>query len=422
MQEAFLATRERLPRFLREPRVPVFVWLRGVVLDTLTDVHRRHLVEILRTAPVAKFRCRVLFRPRPTSLSLAACLIGDLTSPSQAAIREETARKIDQVFEGIDPIDREVLILRHFEQLTNDEVASVLGVKKAAASRRLYPGGHPVSRSRGSDFGISGLRRWPIPNTNWSMPIADEFLERLQGGESPSISEYELPHPQYAAEIRRVLSSVELIEQMAKRHVSKRLPGVAATPPPERLGDYRIMREIGRGGMGIVYEAEQMSLGRCVAVKVLPCQFRLRAAREIHRLMDKEGYQEKDFAVIYRSKPYDQLVQQHLGHQGLNVVELQKGADTYFGDGIKRSTFHSASSRGLEFKVVFVVGVTDGWLVPRDEWDLDAGSQEEYLLRERRLLYVAMTRSRDLLYLSCARGQPSRFLHGIPDKILHRVN
>ena len=112
-----------------------------------------------------------------------------------------------------------------------------------------------------------------MPNTSWSMRLADDFLERLQRGESPSISEYEQAHPQLAAEIRRVLSSVELIEQMAKRHVSKRLPGVAATPPPERLGDYRIMREIGRGGMGIVYEAEQMSLGRCVAVKVLPCQF-----------------------------------------------------------------------------------------------------------------------------------------------------
>ena len=63
-------------------------------------------------------------------------MIGDLTSPSQAAIREETARQIEIVLAGMDEIDREVLILRHFEQLTNDEVATVVGVKKAAASRR----------------------------------------------------------------------------------------------------------------------------------------------------------------------------------------------------------------------------------------------------------------------------------------------
>jgi RNA polymerase sigma-70 factor (ECF subfamily) len=62
--------------------------------------------------------------------------MADLTSPSQAAIRDETARKIEEVLGTMDEIDREVLILRHFEQLSNDEVAGVIGVKKAAASSR----------------------------------------------------------------------------------------------------------------------------------------------------------------------------------------------------------------------------------------------------------------------------------------------
>ena len=135
VQEAFLVARERLPRFLREPRVPVFVWLRGVVLDTLVDVHRRHLGAKMRDAG-REVRLPDAIRPEATSISLAAYLVGDLTSPSQAAIREETARRIDQVLESMDPMDKEVLILRHFEQLSNDEVASVVGVKKAAASRR----------------------------------------------------------------------------------------------------------------------------------------------------------------------------------------------------------------------------------------------------------------------------------------------
>jgi len=154
VQEAFLAARERLSRFLREPRVPVFVWLRGVVLDTLVDVHRRHLGAKMRDAG-REIPLPDAAPPEATSISLAACLIGDLTSPSQAAIREETARKIDQVLEGMDPIDREVLILRHFEQLTNDEVASVLGVKKAAASRRYT---RAVTRFREVVEGISGLQ------------------------------------------------------------------------------------------------------------------------------------------------------------------------------------------------------------------------------------------------------------------------
>lgn len=154
VQEAFLAARERLPRYLREPRVPVFVWLRGVLLDALVDIHRRHLGAKMRDAG-REVPLPQAVAPDATSVSLAACLIADLTSPSQAAIREETARKIEEVLEGMDPIDREVLILRHFEQLSNDEVAGVLGVKKAAASRRYT---RAVIRFREVVEGISGLR------------------------------------------------------------------------------------------------------------------------------------------------------------------------------------------------------------------------------------------------------------------------
>ena len=85
--------------------------------------------------PVGKGHCTVV-GPQASSLSLAACLLGDLTSPSQAAIRAETARLIEEALDGMDEVDREVLILRHFEQLSNDEVAAVIGVKKAAASKR----------------------------------------------------------------------------------------------------------------------------------------------------------------------------------------------------------------------------------------------------------------------------------------------
>ncbi len=75
-------------------------------------------------------------RPQVSTISLAGWLVADLTSPSQAAMRDELASKVAEVLDAIDEIDREVLILRHFEQLSNDEVASIVGVKKAAASRR----------------------------------------------------------------------------------------------------------------------------------------------------------------------------------------------------------------------------------------------------------------------------------------------
>ena len=135
LQEAFLEARKRLSRYLADPSVPIFIWLRGVVLDTLIDLHRRHLGAKMRDAGRELSRHRSA-TAQASSVALAACLLGDLTSPSQAAIREETARQIEAALVDMDEIDREVLILRHFEQLTNDEVAAVVGVKKAAASRR----------------------------------------------------------------------------------------------------------------------------------------------------------------------------------------------------------------------------------------------------------------------------------------------
>jgi RNA polymerase sigma-70 factor (ECF subfamily) len=135
VQEVFLEARKRLPRFLGDASVPVFVWLRGVTLDTLVHIHRRHLGAKKRDAG-REVSLQGMGGPQATSVSLAGFLIGDLTSPSQAAMREELAARIEMTLATMAEIDREVLILRHFEQLTNDEAASVLGVKKAAASRR----------------------------------------------------------------------------------------------------------------------------------------------------------------------------------------------------------------------------------------------------------------------------------------------
>ena len=74
--------------------------------------------------------------PEATSVSLAAQLLGRLTSPSFAAIRAEMQLKVQELLNSMNPVDREVLVLRHFEHLTNVETAELLGVKKSAASKR----------------------------------------------------------------------------------------------------------------------------------------------------------------------------------------------------------------------------------------------------------------------------------------------
>ncbi len=102
--------------------------------------------------------------------------------------------------------------------------------------------------------------------------LAEEFLERRRLGESPQIAEYTEKYPDLAAEIREIFPALELLADANPVSADLESPHGTFTgyARPSRIGDYRIIREIGRGGMGVVYEAEQQSLGRHVALKVVP--------------------------------------------------------------------------------------------------------------------------------------------------------
>src|SRR5580704_17992747 len=136
LQEAYLDVRNRIAEYARDPAaMPFHLWLRLVTGQRLTDIHRYHLGTQMRSAGQEISLQRGPF-PQADSVSLAAKLLGKLTSASRAAIRAEQKLRVQEALNSMDPIDREVLALRHFEHLSNDETALVLALTKAGASNR----------------------------------------------------------------------------------------------------------------------------------------------------------------------------------------------------------------------------------------------------------------------------------------------
>jgi RNA polymerase sigma-70 factor, ECF subfamily len=135
LQEASLAVARRAREYLAEPSMPAFLWLRWITGQELQVLHRRHLGTKMRDVGL-EVSLHHGALPQATSVSLAAMLLGRLTSPTRAAQRAELQLRLQDALNAMDPIDREILTLRHFEELNNGETAEVLGISKTAASNR----------------------------------------------------------------------------------------------------------------------------------------------------------------------------------------------------------------------------------------------------------------------------------------------
>jgi RNA polymerase sigma-70 factor (ECF subfamily) len=135
LQEACLDVARRSREYVQNPAMPVFLWLRWITGEKLLALHRKHLGVQMRDVGLEVSLHRGSL-PQASSISLAAMLLGQLTSPTHAARRAEMQVRLQDVLNSLDPIDREVLTLRHFEELSNGETAHVLGISKSAASNR----------------------------------------------------------------------------------------------------------------------------------------------------------------------------------------------------------------------------------------------------------------------------------------------
>lgn len=135
LQEAYIDLSQKLPEYAAKRSLPFFLWLRLVVGERLLRVHRQHLEAAMRDAG-REISLQRGGMPQASSASLAAQLLGRFTSASRAVARVEMQQKLQDVMNEMDPIDREVIALRHFEDLSNEETALVLGLTKGAASKR----------------------------------------------------------------------------------------------------------------------------------------------------------------------------------------------------------------------------------------------------------------------------------------------
>jgi RNA polymerase sigma-70 factor (ECF subfamily) len=135
IQDGLIDVAQRVESYVRDPELPVFLWLRLVVGDRLAMIHRDHLGTKMRDVrqEVSLYRDPM---PRASSAALASMLLGRLTTPSNAAIRAQQILQVQEAANSLEPLDREVVALRHFEQLSRAETAVVLGITEEAGAKR----------------------------------------------------------------------------------------------------------------------------------------------------------------------------------------------------------------------------------------------------------------------------------------------
>lgn len=152
IQEAYLTVSRRINEYLDGQCNSFFVWIRQITIQTLFDIQRhqfRSKRDLLREVVLPNDS-----NMQTSSLSIAHFLLDDVTSPSQAAVKAEEVEQLKNALDSMNETDREVLALRHFEQLSNQQVAEVLGLSPTAASNRYIRAAAKLSEI------MNGMPNW----------------------------------------------------------------------------------------------------------------------------------------------------------------------------------------------------------------------------------------------------------------------
>ena len=195
-------------------------------------------------------------------------------TPSKILSRIELQEQVYDLIEQLSEKNRDVLALRLVEELSNSEAAEVLEIPAATAQKRygraLFEAAsttrrtwHRRRRNQGVvivDHSASGIELDDLV-----AQVVDEYLERLNSADTPTLEEFVERYPEIGHVLKTLIPALNATQQC-----DHSVDGSFAHGRYKQIGDFRILRQIGRGGMGVVYEAEQMSMQRRVALKVLP--------------------------------------------------------------------------------------------------------------------------------------------------------
>lgn len=135
VQDVLVEANRRLQRYLEDPVMPFHLWLRQIAKDRIIDAHRRHRVSAKRSVD----REQQLVAPRgydQSSIQLASLLGDPKLTPAAAIMQKEMARKVEDSIALLDEKDCEIIVMRHYEHLTNQEIGQLLGLSEPAASMR----------------------------------------------------------------------------------------------------------------------------------------------------------------------------------------------------------------------------------------------------------------------------------------------
>ncbi len=280
VQETLLEAHRCFSDFRGGTEPELLAWLRQILCSRLSMLVRRFSTQRRTVALESQLRAEL----DQSADDLQGHLAAHSDTPSREAVRHEQGVLLARALYELPSDYREAIILHHFEGLPFDQIASRMRQNQRQCPETLDPGTREAAAHHGRPIMQPPTHHGQSPTHSGSsvsessispvdaevVKLVEEFHTALAAGQRPDRRKLLEAFPTIAEELDAVLDGLELVDRAVPAVMSGAERDAEFQPAQGQLGDFRLIREIGRGGMGVVYEAEQISLGRRVALKVLP--------------------------------------------------------------------------------------------------------------------------------------------------------